>query len=418
MARGRRARTALLHTLPTREREVIAEALRDETVGGVLLLAATVVAVVWASSPLADSYQAMRDITVGPAALHLDLTLQEWAADGLLAVFFFVAGLELKRELVVGHLSNPLEAVLPMVAAVCGMAVPAGLYLAVAAWEPEVLEGWAVPIATDIAFALAVLAVIGSALPTALRAFLLTLAIVDDLGAILVIAIGFTDALDLGALGLAAGLVLLYAVLQHRRARTGLTLLVVAPLLWGLVHESGVHATIAGVALGLVTRVRQDPGERRTPAERLEHVVRPVSAGVAVPLFALLSAGVPMTPAALGEAAGDTAAVGVATGLVVGKFVGILAGAYLTARLTRAALSPELRWTDIAGVGFLSGIGFTVSLLIADLTFDGSGRLASVKVAILAGSVVSAVLATLVLLPRDRAHRKASGGDHWADWAR
>jgi NhaA family Na+:H+ antiporter len=353
-------------------------------------------------------------VVVGPEALHLDLTLQEWAADGLLAIFFFVAGLELKRELVVGQLRRPSEAVLPMVAAVCGMAVPAGVYLAVAAAEPEVLKGWAVPVATDIAFALAVLAVIGSSLPTALRAFLLTLAIVDDLGAILVIAVGFTDRVDLLALGAAAAVLALYGYLQHRRVPSWPALLTLGPLLWVLVHESGVHATIAGVALGLVTRVRPGPGETHSPAERLEHVVRPVSAGVAVPLFALLSAGVPMTATSLGDAAGDTAALAVVAGLVVGKFVGVFGGTYLTARLTRAELSPDLRWADVAGVGFLSGIGFTVSLLIAELAFDGSDRLDHVKAAVLAGSVLSALLATAVLRPRNRRHREASEEDHWA----
>jgi NhaA family Na+:H+ antiporter len=301
-----------------------------------------------------------------------------------------------------------------MVAAVSGMVVPAAVYVAVAATEPEALEGWAVPIATDIAFALAVLAVIGSSLPTPLRAFLLTLAIVDDLGAILVIAIGFTDHVDLAALGAAAAVLAAYAYLQHRRIHSWWVLVPTAVLLWGLVHESGVHATIAGVALGLVTRVRPDRGERRSPAEHLEHVVRPVSAGVAVPLFALFSAGVPVTPSSLGDAAADTAAIAVVAGLVVGKFAGVLGGTYLTARLTRAELSPELRWADIAGVAFLSGIGFTVSLLIADLAFTGSDRLEHVKAAVLAGSLISAVLATVVLRVRNRRHSEASVGDHWA----
>jgi NhaA family Na+:H+ antiporter len=406
MTAARGARQRLLHALPRRESEFVVSALREETVGGALLLVAAFVAVVWASSPAADSYQAMRDVVVGPAALHLDLTLQEWTADGLLAVFFFVAGLELKRELVVGQLRKPSEAVLPMVAAVSGMVVPAGVYAAVAATEPEVLEGWAVPIATDIAFALAVLAVIGSGLPTALRAFLLTLAVVDDLGAILVIAVGFTDDLDVAALGAAAAVLAGYTYLQHRRVHAWLVLVPTAVLLWVLVHESGVHATIAGVALGLATRVRPDPGEDRSPAEHLEHLVRPVSAGIAVPLFALFSAGVPVTPGSLGDAVADTAAVAVVAALVVGKFVGVLGGTYLTARLTRAELSPELRWADVAAVAFLSGIGFTVSLLIADLAFSGSDRLDHVKTAVLAGSLLSALLASAVLRQRNRRHRR------------
>ena len=412
MAPLQRARRAVLDALPTTEQRFIAEALREETVGGALLLVATAVAVAWASSPWSSAYQDLREVVVGPSALNLDLDLQTWAADGLLAIFFFVAGLELKRELVVGQLSKPSEAVLPMVAAVSGMVVPAMVYLALAATDPDALRGWAVPIATDIAFALAVLAVLGSSLPTALRAFLLTLAIVDDLGAILVIAIGFTDDLELVALTAAAGALALYALLQKLRWTSGLLLVPLALVVWGLVHESGVHATIAGVAMGVLTRVRPDPGEETSPAEHLEHLVRPISAGVAVPLFALLAAGVSVTPSALGDAARDTAAVAVVAALVVGKFVGVLGGTWLTARLTRAELSPDLRWGDIAGVAFLSGIGFTVSLLIADLAFgagDGN-RLDHVKIAVLAASVLSAALAGVALRVQARRHRDASPG--------
>lgn len=410
MAPVRRARRAVLDALPTSEQKFLAEALREETVGGGLLLLATTVAVVWASSPWASGYQDLREVVVGPSALNLDLDLQTWAADGLLAVFFFVAGLELKRELVVGQLSKPSEAVLPMVAAVSGMVVPAAVYLALVVNDAEAVRGWAVPIATDIAFALAVLAVLGSSLPTALRAFLLTLAVVDDLGAILVIAVGFTDDLELVALAAAAGGLVVYALLQKMRWTPGFLLVPLALVVWGLVHESGVHATIAGVALGLVTRVRPDPGEDTSPAERLEHLVRPLSAGVAVPIFALMAAGVSVTPTALGEAARDTAAVAVVAGLVVGKFAGVFGGTWLTARLTRAELSPDLRWGDVAGVAFLSGIGFTVSLLIADLAFAGDERLEHVKVAVLTASVLAALLAGLVLRLRTRRRRQGSAG--------
>lgn len=408
MAGLQRARRAVLDALPVAEQKFLAGALREETVGGALLLMATVIAVTWASSPWASAYQELRGVVVGPAVLNLDLSLETWAADGLLAIFFFVAGLELKRELVVGQLRKPSEAVLPMVAAISGMVVPAGVYLALAARDPEALRGWAVPIATDIAFALAVLAVLGSSLPTALRAFLLTLAIVDDLGAILVIAVGFTDDLELLYLAAAVSLLGGYLLLQRLRLTPWWLTVPLALLLWGLVHESGVHATVAGVALGLATRVRPDPGEETSPAEHLEHLVRPISAGVAVPVFALLAAGVSVTPSALGDAARDTAAVAVVAALVLGKFAGVLGGTWLVARLTRAELSPDLGWGDIAGVAFLSGIGFTVSLLIADLAFAGDPRLDNVKVAVLAASVISAALAGIVLRLRTRAHREAS----------
>jgi len=397
----------VLRALPTRESQFIAASLREETVGGALLLIAALVAVAWASSAFGDSYADLRDTVIGPAALHLDLTLQEWAGDGLLAIFFFVAGLELKRELVVGQLRQFAEAVLPVVAAVCGMVVPALVYLVVAWQDMEALRGWAVPMATDIAFALAVLAVIGSSLPTTLRAFLLTLAVVDDLGAILVIAVAYTSSIKLWSLAAAAVGLGVYAWLQHRRVHSGWVLVPLAFVVWALVHDSGIHATIAGVALGLLTRVRPDADEEHSPAERLEHRVRPVSAGFAVPVFALLSAGVPFGPDSLAEALGDTAAVAVIAGLVLGKFVGVLGGTWLTARLTRAELSPDLGWPDIAAVALLAGIGFTVSLLIGDLAFaDDGDRAGYVKTGVLLGSVASALLASALLRVRQRHYRK------------
>jgi NhaA family Na+:H+ antiporter len=404
MTPARRVQQALLHRLPRRESQFILSSLREEAVGGAVLIVAAVTALVWASSPWSDAYDSLRRFVVGPSSLNLDLTLEQWAADGLLAIFFFVAGLELKRELVVGQLRRPAEAVLPVVAALCGMAVPALVYLAVAAGDPDALRGWAVPMATDIAFALAVLAVAAPGLPTALRAFLLTLAIVDDLGAILVIALAFTDDLTLWALAAAAGGIVLYALLQRPGLRSPFLLVPLALVVWVLVHESGVHATIAGVALGLVTQVRPDPGKRVSPAEHLEHVVRPVSAGLAVPLFALLGAGVAISGDSLRSALTDAAALAVVAGLVVGKVVGVLAGTYLTARLTRAELSPELGWADIAAVGMLAGIGFTVSLLIGELAFAGDERLDLVKLAVLVGSVLSAVLAAVLLRVRNRHH--------------
>jgi NhaA family Na+:H+ antiporter len=400
-----RAGRRVLGALPTKEQAVVAEALRDETVGGALLLAAATAAVLWASSPWSEAYEALRTTVVGPAVLHLDLTLATWAADGLLAVFFFVAGLELKRELVVGQLRRPEEAALPMVAAVAGMVVPAGLFLAVTAGDPDASAGWAVPMATDIAFALAVLAVLGSALPTSLRAFLLTLAVVDDLGAVLVIAVGFTDDLDLVALAAAGGVLGAFVLMQRARWTPWFVAVPLGLLLWGLVHESGVHATVAGVALGLATRVRPDPGEEHSPAERLEHVVRPLSAGFAVPAFAFLAAGVPIDTGSVTAAVHDPAAVAVVVALVAGKFIGVLGGTWLTARLTRAELSDDLAWRDVAAVALLSGIGFTVSLLITELAFPDQQRADHVTTAVLAASLLAAALAGVVLRRRTRAHR-------------
>ncbi len=400
-------RAPFLHQISRAEHSFLARTLREETVGGALLLLAAAVAVAWASSPWAPAYEALRGTRFGPATLGLNLDVASWAADGLLAVFFFVAGLELKRELVVGELRNPRDAALPVAAALAGMAVPALVYLLVTRGDPSALRGWAVPMATDIAFALAVLGLLGSALPTALRAFLLTLAVVDDLGAIVVIAVFYTSSLRLLPLLGATALLAAYAVLQRRRVRTAWVYLPLAAAVWVLVHDSGVHATVAGVALGLLTRVRPDPGEERSPAERLEHRVRPVSAGVCVPVFALTASGVALGGAGLRGALGDVAALGVVAGLVVGKALGVFGGAYLTARLTRARLNPDLAWSDVFGVAVLAGVGFTVSLLLAELAFGADPtRVEHVTTAVLAGSTLAGSLAAVVLRTRHHRYRR------------
>jgi Na+:H+ antiporter, NhaA family len=394
----------VFHRLSLAESTTVAEILRRETTGGMFLLAATVVALVWANSPVSDVYQSLREVVVGVPGL-LELDLEHWAGEGLLAVFFLVAGLELKREFVVGDLSDRREAVLPVVAAVSGMVVPAGLYLLVNLGPDGRPGGWAVPVATDIAFALAVLALVGDALPTALRAFLLSLAVVDDLLAILVIAVFFTDQVRLEALGGAVVLLGLYAFLQHRRVRAWWVYVPLGLVVWALVHEAGVHATVAGVALGLLTRVRRDPAEDRSPAEHVEHLVGPVSALVCVPLFALLAAGVTLSGDALTGLATSPVALGIAAGLVAGKVLGVAGGAWVTARLSRAELSPQLAWVDVVGVGLLAGIGFTVSLLLGDLSFSGDPAAAdTAKAAVLVSSVLAALLATLVLRRRQAVH--------------
>jgi len=390
----------------------IAEIVRKETVGGALLLGATVVALVWANSPWSQSYAAVRDTVLGPASLHLDLTVGAWAADGLLAVFFFVAGLELKREFVAGDLRDPRRAALPVVAAVVGMLVPAAIYVATTADAAgDALRGWAIPTATDIAFALAVLAVVGTHLPSALRTFLLTLAVVDDLLAITVIAFFYTDQLHLPAL-LGALVPLGLFTLAVQRGMGGWWLLLpLAVCTWVLVHESGVHATIAGVLLGFAVPVRSS-GSREDdgpgPAERLEHRLRPISAGIAVPVFALFSAGVTVHGlGGLSDALHDPVAVGVVLSLVVGKAVGITAATYLVCRFTHARLDPDLAWVDVLGLSVLAGIGFTVSLLIGELAFGpASTTTEHVKVGVLSGSLIAALLATVILRARNRTYRR------------
>ncbi|UQU67878.1 Na+/H+ antiporter NhaA [Couchioplanes caeruleus] len=385
----------------------IADVLRKETIGGLLLLAGAVLALVWANSPWGDSYEAMRGFTVGPSALHLDLSLATWAADGLLAVFFFVAGLELKREFVAGDLRDPRRAAVPVAAAVGGVIVPALIYAAINAGGA--VRGWAIPTATDIAFALAVLAVVGRFLPAALRTFLLTLAVVDDLLAIVIIAVFYTS--GLAVLPLLAALVplALFTVLVQRRVRSWWLLLPLAFAAWTLVHASGVHATVAGVLLGFaVPVVRRSPGEGPGLAEHFEHRFRPISAGLAVPVFALMSAGVALGGArGLASALGDPVALGVVAGLVVGKPIGITLATWLTARFTRARLDAGLAWIDVVGLALLGGIGFTVSLLIGELAFGvGTEGEDHVKVAVLTGSLLAALLATVVLRLRNRTYRR------------
>jgi NhaA family Na+:H+ antiporter len=286
--------------------------------------------------------------------------------------------------------------------------VPAAVFLVITIGDSAARSGWAIPMATDIAFALAVLAVVGSHLPPALRAFLLTLAVVDDLGAITVIALFFTDYLKLLPLLVAIALLIGYYFLQRARVTTRWVYIPLALVIWTLVHESGIHATVAGVALGLLTRVKPDTDEDHSPAERLEHRVRPLSAGVAVPIFAFLSAGVAMNVTEVGDWLGEPLMYGIVAGLVVGKLVGVFGGAYLTARFTRAELDPSLNWTDMVGLSLVSGVGFTVSLLIADLAFETDpGELDVAKGGILFGSLIAAFLAAVILKTRDRAYRLA-----------
>jgi NhaA family Na+:H+ antiporter len=385
----------------------IADVLRKETIGGVLLLAGALVALIWANSPWSGQYEALLGFTVGPARLHLDLPLAKWAADGLLAIFFFVAGLELKREFVAGDLRDPRRAAVPVAAAVGGVIVPAILYAVVNLGGAT--EGWAIPTATDIAFALAVLAVIGRCLPTALRTFLLTLAVVDDLLAIVIIAVFYTAQLSVLPLLAAVVPLGLFTVLVQRRVRSGWLLLPLAFAAWALVHASGVHATVAGVLLGFAVPVlRRDGADGPGLAEHFEHRFRPISAGVAVPIFALMSAGVAIGGVSgLAAALSDPVAVGIVLGLVVGKPVGITAATWLTARYTRAKMDAGLAWIDVVGLSVLAGIGFTVSLLIGELAFGmGTERDGHVKVAVLTGSLAAALLAAIVLRVRNRTYRQ------------
>lgn len=398
----------------------IGEILRKETIGGLVLIVAAAVAIIWANSPWGDAYFALRDfhLAVPLPGLHLDLSIGHWASDGLLAVFFFLTGLELKKEFVIGDLKDFSRAIVPVTAAFGGVLVPALIYVALNISKGgSTLHGWAIPTATDIAFAVAVLAVIGSSLPSPLRLFLLTLAVVDDLIAIVIIAFVYTDHLQPAYLGLfAVPLLAFFFVAQRfqklfatRRWAAWVILLPLGLIAWALLHESGVHATIAGVLLGFAVPVlRRDHGDGSGLSERLEHRFRPLSSGICVPIFAFFSAGVALGGAeGIGKALSDPVVWGIILGLVLGKPIGIMGSTYLLTRTRHANLDPLVRWGDLLGVTLVAGIGFTVSLLVSELSFGlESPHYEHAKVAILAGSLLAAILGAIWLAPRNRHYRQ------------
>ena len=397
------------------------QTLQSDTIGGVLLLGTTVLALVLANSPAAPFYEAVRDFRFGPEALHLNLSVGAWAADGLLAIFFFVVGLELKEEFVVGKLRNPRTAILPIAAAVGGVAIPALIYVLVNATAGSAaLRGWAIPAATDIAFAVAVIAVVGRNLPAALRTFLLTLAVVDDLLAISIIAIFYTDDLDPLPLLLALVPLALFAIAVRLGIRSIVILLPLGIATWALVHASGIHATVAGVLLGFVVPVvasrrarvevgRDADGEPVYEGFAAHFADRwsSVSTGFAVPVFAFFAAGVAVGGlSGLVESFQDTIALGIIAGLVLGKAIGITATTFLVTRLPGLAIDPGLKWIDIIGMSFVAGVGFTVSLLVGELSFGaGSESDDHVKVGVLAGSLLAALIGAVILGIRNRQYR-------------
>jgi len=405
----------------------ISSILRKETVGGAILLAATVAALIMANSGFSDAYYAFRDFKIGYEPWHLELSLGTWAADGFLAIFFFLAGLELKREFVAGDLRSVSRAIVPVAAAVGGVIIPAVIFVLInLETGAETLRGWAIPTATDIAFALAVLAVIGSKLPSALRIFLLTLAVVDDLLAIAIIAFFYTTEIVFLPLLLAIIPLALYWILTHRFAHVfgrhswapWLILLPIGFIAWALVHGSGVHATVAGVLLGFavpVLRSKRSGGPDAGPglAEILEHRIRPLSSGFAIPVFAFFSAGVTLGGATgLYAALTDPVAIGIVVALVIGKPIGVLLATFIVTKTTKATLDPDLAWIDVIGVSLLAGVGFTVSLLISELAFgQDSPHDDHAKVAILVGSLLAALLATAVLRSRNRHYGRMAEKD-------
>lgn len=371
-----------------------------ETTSGVLLLVAAALGLIWANSPWRAGYAHLSDLHLGPAALHLNLPLSAWAADGLLAVFFFVVGVELKNEVVSGALRHPREAAVPVIAAVAGMVTPALIFTGVVllAGDSSALHGWAIPTATDIAFALAVLAIFGRGLPRALRTFLLTLAVVDDLLAIVVIAIFYTARINLLALLGALVVIALFALVARSARPAWWLLLPLALVAWALMHASGVHATIAGVLLGFTVPAIARGGETAPRTERFEEALRPLSSGIALPVFAFFAAGVTLVDGdGPGAILGQPVVAAIVLALVGGKLIGVLGATALVTKLTPLRLPDAIGVRDLLPVGFLCGIGFTVSLLIAELSFADGDHTDGAKIAILIGTLVAAVLAAATL---------------------
>jgi NhaA family Na+:H+ antiporter len=390
--------------LTPKSRSRIRKLLHNETYSGALLLVAATAAMVIANSPWSGWYFSLSNTVIGPEAIHLDLTVATWAADGLLAIFFFVAGMELKYELVSGSLSNRANAAVPIAAALGGMIVPAVIFFALNAGTPSA-KGWGIPMATDIAFALAVLGIAGRRLPIELRAFLLSLAVVDDLGAIMVIAIFYSSSIALTYLLASAACIVIFATAQRKGIRSPLLYLPLGLATWVLLHESGVHATIAGVALGLAMRIKTKDGETESPLENALDKFHPWSAGLCVPVFAFFAAGISIVGISVGQAFTSPVSVGVMIGLVVGKPIGILGFAWLAARFTKAELSKSLYWGDVLAIGLLAGVGFTVSLLITKLAFVGDAETdALARLSVLMASVIAAMLAVIALQIRKSAH--------------
>lgn len=407
------------------------EFLATEASGGVVLLAAAVAALIWVNLPFGGSYEDFwtAHVRLDLRVITLDLSLREWVNDGLMALFFYVVGLEIKREVLEGELAGVRRAALPAAAAIGGMAAPALIYLA---WNTGGAgeHGWGIPMATDIAFAVGIVTLAGSRVPNSLKVFLLALAIVDDLGAIVVIAIFYSDGIALGWLAGAAGVLALVAALGWLRVRSVTVYLVLGACAWLAVFESGVHATVAGVALALLTPMRSYADRERFPEaataligeyegasaeggrggdelataalgdiedlaresqpvlDRIEHALHPWTSYVVLPVFALANAGVVLRGGSIEDAVRSPIAAGIAFGLIVGKPLGILVFAWIATRLGFAALPPDVRWSQMVAVAIVAGIGFTVSLFITGLAFVETQHADDAKMAILAASCV------------------------------
>jgi len=388
-----------------RERLVrpFAEFVQAEATSGILLMIVALAALIWANSPGERGYFQIwqQFLTIGYGNFVLDKPIILWINDGLMAVFFFLVGLEIKREILVGELAEMRKAALPIFAALGGMAVPAAIYVFVNLGQPGV-RGWGVPMATDIAFALGVLNLLGSRVPLALKVFLAAVAIVDDLGSVIVIAVFYSESIQWGAL--AGGLAIIGGLLVLNRVgvRSAWAYLLPGLGVWVLFLKSGIHPTIAGVLVAMTIPARAPEGQTST-LQRVEHALQPVVSYLIVPLFALANAGVSFSTG-VREALGDKVGLGIAAGLLVGKPVGILGASYLAIKAGFASLPDRVGWRQMAGVGMVAGIGFTMSLFVSDLAYPDAGHLTIAKVSILCSSLVAGVVG-FVILRRGRSRR-------------
>jgi NhaA family Na+:H+ antiporter len=383
--------------LRPRPLSTIRRLLQAEAAGGYVLMAAAALAMIVANSALSEDYF---------HSLHLDfagMSLLHWVNDGLMALFFLLVGLEIKRELIDGEMSSWPRRILPGAAALGGMVMPALIYLAINRNQPANLDGWAIPAATDIAFALGVLALLGNRVPTSLKLLLTAIAIIDDLGAILIIAIAYTDSLNLAALGAAAAGLAVLVALNRRGVQSLLPYLLIGTGIWFAVLQSGIHATLAGVAVAFTIPLRDSgsaPEDHGSPLLRLEHALAPFTAFLIVPIFGFANAGVDLRGMGLADAVAPVP-LGVALGLLIGKQLGVFGAIATLVKLNLADLPAGADWWQVWGLSLLCGIGFTMSLFIAALAFgEGTSQDAAAKLGILGGSILSAVAGWLVLRGR------------------
>ena len=372
--------------------------LNHEAAGGVVLMIAATLALVIANSPLHFDYQRLLELRfqLGVAPIALEKTLHHWINDGLMAVFFFLVGLEIKRELLVGALSNRQTATLPVIGAIGGMAVPALIYSAINLNDDVALRGWAIPAATDIAFAVGVIALLGRRVPSSLKVFLLALAIIDDLGAIIIIALFYTQHLSVAALALAGlGVTLLFA-LNRQGVKAITPYLLLGLFVWVCVSESGVHATLAGVITALAIPLESGKGDREGPLERMEHMLAPWVSFAILPIFAFANAGVSLAGVGLPQLVGPIP-VGIALGLFAGKAFGIFTFSIAAIRLGVSQMPAQATVMQLFGVAMIGGIGFTMSLFIGMLAFPDPAFAAQIRIGVLTGSIASAVVGYFLL---------------------